>query len=504
MKQIKAFLPALLLMFAIGLHAQRVGIGTTTPKASLNVAEYKTVLFGKDTTGGGGKLMWLSSKYCFRAGVTGPIYGVGGGEYDYGNPAVWDYDSLGFFSFAGGFNNLALGNSSVALGGYNQARGEFSIALGNTNIASGNYSFAAGIVAVASRYGAVAIGQGAKALNDNATAIGNYVEASGNSSLATGYITKASGFSSTSTGHYTEASGYFSFAGGSESKSLGLYSIAIGNKNIALGSNSVAFGSSTKANADHATAIGLSSVANAMNSFVIGRYNDTIAGSNLNSWVPSDPLFLIGNGTSNTNRKNAMTMLKNGNTGFGTNAPAGLMHLKYNSNPGIPNLMLEESGNDYARITFKNANPGFWDVSAYTHQIFGENVDSRFSFYCASLGGNVLTLKGNGDASLSGTLTQYSDERLKQHIQPIGDVLDKLKQLQGYTYQWKDIARGSDMQIGLLAQEVEKQFPQLVHTDEEGMKSVAYSNMIPVLIEAIKEQQEQINELRELLERKTK
>jgi hypothetical protein len=213
---------------------------------------------------------------------------------------------------------------------------------------------------------------------------------------------------------------------------------------------------------------------------------------------------MIGNGSSNTNRKNAMIILKNGSTGFGTNTPTGLMHLKYNSSKGIPNLMLEETGNDYARITFKNANPGFWDAAVYTQQIFGQNAESRFAFYCDALGGNVLLLKGNGDATLAGTLTQSSDERLKQNIQPIGHVLDKLMILNGYTYQWKDTARGTEEQIGLLAQEVEKQFPQLVHTDEDGMKSVAYSNMIPVLIEAIKEQQAQINELRTLVESKTK
>lgn len=462
MNQLKTLLVTLTMAYTTFMSAQGVGIGTNTPKATLNVAEHKTVLFGKDTTGAGGKLMWLPSKFCFRAGVTGPIYGVGGGEYDYGDPTVWDYDSLGYFSFAGGFNNLALGNSSVALGGYNQARGEFSVALGNTNKASGNYSFAAGIVAVASRYGSVAIGQGAKATSDNATALGNYVEASGNSSLATGYITKASGFSSVSTGYYT------------------------------------------KANAYYATAMGEESIANATNSLVIGRFNDTIAGSNLYTWVNSDPLFMIGNGSSNTNRKNAMIILKNGSTGFGTNTPTGLMHLKYNASKGIPNLMLEETGNDYARITFKNANPGYWDVSAYTHQIFGANVESRFSFYCSALGANVFTLKGNGDASLNGTLTQYSDERLKQNIQPISQALDKVMLLNGYTYQWKDTTRGADEQIGVLAQEVEKQFPQLVHTDEDGIKSVAYSNMIPVLIEAIKEQQAQINALRALTESKTK
>lgn len=51
--------------------------------------------------------------------------------------------------------------------------------------------------------------------------------------------------------------------------------------------------------------------------------------------------------------------------------------------------------------------------------------------------------------------------------------------------------------MGLIAQDVEKQFPELVATDENGMKSVAYSNMVAPLIEAVKEQQKQIEALEE-------
>ena len=52
------------------------------------------------------------------------------------------------------------------------------------------------------------------------------------------------------------------------------------------------------------------------------------------------------------------------------------------------------------------------------------------------------------------------------------------------------------MQMGLIAQEVEKVFPEVVLTDNEGYKSIAYSKMVAVLIEAIKEQQEMIEELK--------
>lgn len=81
---------------------------------------------------------------------------------------------------------------------------------------------------------------------------------------------------------------------------------------------------------------------------------------------------------------------------------------------------------------------------------------------------------------------------------------------------WNDTELSQEKQIGLIAQEVEKEFPELVSTDNEGMKSVNYASMVAPLIEAVKEQQEQIenltdknndfqqqiDELRELLEKK--
>jgi hypothetical protein len=73
--------------------------------------------------------------------------------------------------------------------------------------------------------------------------------------------------------------------------------------------------------------------------------------------------------------------------------------------------------------------------------------------------------------------------------------------ISGYTYNWKDAAKDSAQQIGFIAQEVEKEFPQLVKTDEKGVKSVAYSNMTPVLLQAIKEQQQQIDELKKEIEK---
>lgn len=99
-----------------------------------------------------------------------------------------------------------------------------------------------------------------------------------------------------------------------------------------------------------------------------------------------------------------------------------------------------------------------------------------------------------------GTLTQSSDSTLKTNIHKIeGDILSKVCKLDGYTYNWKDDKDGQ-LQVGFIAQEVEKVFPELVETiDSSNVKLMSYIGMIPYLLEAIKAQQTQIEDLKEQL-----
>ena len=110
-----------------------------------------------------------------------------------------------------------------------------------------------------------------------------------------------------------------------------------------------------------------------------------------------------------------------------------------------------------------------------------------------------IGLKGDGNAILTGTLTQNSDARLKTNIHPLGNVLSRLTSLNGYSYKWKNEQLDQSTQIGLLAQEVENNFPELVKENDKGVKSVNYSGLIPVLIESIKEQQKMINQQNEMI-----
>ncbi len=90
-----------------------------------------------------------------------------------------------------------------------------------------------------------------------------------------------------------------------------------------------------------------------------------------------------------------------------------------------------------------------------------------------------------------------SDRRFKENITPLSDILPKLIQLNGYNYNRKGFER---KEIGLIAQEIEVLFPELVSESEKGYKSVAYSRFVAVLLEAVKEQQKQIDELNKRIE----
>ena len=87
-----------------------------------------------------------------------------------------------------------------------------------------------------------------------------------------------------------------------------------------------------------------------------------------------------------------------------------------------------------------------------------------------------------------------SDEQLKENISTIENSIDKVNALRGVDFNWK---KDGKKQIGVIAQEVEKILPELVETMPDGYKGVHYGNIVGLLIEAIKEQQKEINELKE-------
>lgn len=106
----------------------------------------------------------------------------------------------------------------------------------------------------------------------------------------------------------------------------------------------------------------------------------------------------------------------------------------------------------------------------------------------AAMGSNIWT---------SGNVYAFSDKRVKSDIKKIDGALDKLMTLSGYTYERTDV--DLPRQTGVIAQEVLEVLPEAVQHQDDGMMSVAYGNMVGLLVEAIKDQQKQINELKELI-----
>jgi len=102
----------------------------------------------------------------------------------------------------------------------------------------------------------------------------------------------------------------------------------------------------------------------------------------------------------------------------------------------------------------------------------------------------------SGTIYATGNITANSDLTLKKNLAIIENPTDKLMQLNGYAYQWKS---DDSHQYGVIAQEVEKILPYAVSTGTDGIKGVSYNQIIPVLIEAVKEQKKELEELRNIL-----
>jgi len=118
---------------------------------------------------------------------------------------------------------------------------------------------------------------------------------------------------------------------------------------------------------------------------------------------------------------------------------------------------------------------------------------------------NALTALGT-ITSQNGDVVAYasSDKRLKENITNISDPIEKINQLNGVEFDWSENAydhlKGHD--IGVIAQDVQKVLPEAVKVREDDMLAVRYEKMVPLLIECIKEQQKQIDELKTLIHSK--
>ena len=165
-------------------------------------------------------------------------------------------------------------------------------------------------------------------------------------------------------------------------------------------------------------------------------------------------------------------------------------------------IFSEGGGGDYVSMG--------WNPKDYTDYIDAMTPFGPLDFYSNQLtmrGGNVgvgttnpaYKLDISGTIRATGDVIAYSDARVKDNVTTVENALDKVKSLRGVTYTRKDDDTKS-LKVGVIAQEVLPILPEVVQQDTNGNYSVAYGNMVGVLIEAIKEQQRQIDELKYLLQ----
>jgi len=124
-----------------------------------------------------------------------------------------------------------------------------------------------------------------------------------------------------------------------------------------------------------------------------------------------------------------------------------------------------------------------------------------------ALGVNVDPSSTDGRIDASNDIVAYStsDERLKENVKTIDSSLSKVLQIRGVEFDWKELTEeekktihgneGHD--VGVIAQEIEKVLPEVVTERENGYKAVKYEKIVPLLIEAIKEQSDTIEKLTE-------
>jgi len=229
-------------------------------------------------------------------------------------------------------------------------------------------------------------------------------------------------------------------------------------------------------------------------------------------------------GFSSSDNSSGYTATSNSNDGFSSTYNSNGFSASYNSSDGI--ISYENTGyagyftspstrNDEAVHITHNKPTGLEiklggfgrigaDDSYVVYLNYGNGARGTESFQIRDGSGiyNALIVYENGNATFNGVVTatdhtDSSDRRYKKSITPINNSLLNLHKINGVRYKW-DQEKWSDRnfsdepQIGFIAQELEEIYPELIHTDKEGYKSVAYNKMTAVLVEAVKELHEKL------------
>jgi len=379
-------------------------------------------------------------------------------------------------TIAGGAFNTAIGSGVTIGGGY-----------GNTAIASSNYYYATvagGNGNTANGYDATVGGGGGNSAHlDDATVAGGGSNTSSNfaATVGGGFANASTGDSATTGGGgFNISSGnHATVGGGEENTSSGDFAF-VGGGFVNYGSanyTTVPGGYANSATADYSFAAGTVAAANHSGTFIWSDASDFLGFSSI---APNEfavrarggvrfvtggaGMTLDGQTVVTTNAAlrsggNAFTgqqTITGGNVGIGTASPQAALHVR---------------GADAAQFTLQNsADNSTW--------YFSDDVNDNLVFQPNTGFGAYIDRAGN--------YHNNSDARLKQDITPLGGVLDRVLQLRPVSYHFRSAPEKASLTLGFIAQEVEPLFPEMVG-ERAGLKSIAYSELIPVTIRAVQE-----------------
>ncbi len=367
-------------------------------------------------------------------------------------------------------------------------------------------------------------------------AMGYNTKANSAYSTAMGWVTEASGLAATAMGNSSTASGDNATAIGYAATASGNFSSAIGVGATASGNSSSAFGSSTTASGTASLATGDGTIAPSGYETALGRYNTIYSPASSTGWSSADRLFVIGRGTSSTNRLDALVVMKSGRIGIGTSTPGATLTVGANLTGSAASHSLRINAGSlgsWSGNTRKLASIGFtspnqtslgiearrttngtdWNSTAIGLKFDVDDVSAvnNAQIWLTSAGNvgigtfsptHILHITGQGRSTES-TWATSSDIRVKENISALKGSLELLMHLNPVQFSYTEEYVFSYPEYkgkyrGFVAQEFNNVFPEMISSTREKIGDeiihdfllLNQGELIPLMVRAIQEQQE--------------
>ncbi len=404
--------------------------------------------------------------------------------------------------------NAAQSSASAATSATNAATSASNASTSESNAssdattASNAASTATSQASVASSAATTATSQATSATNSANAAASSESNASTSATNAATSATSASTSASQAQGFRDTTLGYKNSAAASATGALSSENAAATSEtNAAASESSVAADASTattKASEAATSASNASTSATNAASSASAAAQSAIDAANAAGFDPADYAQTANNLSDLDSASTALSNLGianhdditvngSGNVGIGTSSPAQNLHISASTDTRIA---LENTSNHrYDLVSGDSGEFRIWDTAVGERLRIASNGNVGIGTSSPS-----SKLHVNGDITATGNVTAYSDIRLKDNIEKIDDALSKVSLLSGYTFDRTDV--DTPRQTGVISQEVQAVLPEAVTETDDGTLTVAYGNMMGLMIEAIKELKAEIDELK--------